>query len=127
MFRESDRERPRVRVTATVFSAMSARCSASSIIDCALRYLFIVIVTTSSCKHEECVVIYCIDGYTTYDIRHTTVMHGTFATVLLVLFTWYCSKTNHNSSKTITDNCLNTIIFIVIFIVCRQMNQEYHK
>ena len=46
----TDMERPRLRMELKFFSARSARCSASSIICWALRYLFMVIVTTSSCN-----------------------------------------------------------------------------
>ena len=45
----TDMERP-LPLAATDFSAISALCSASSNICCPLRYLFMVIVTTSSCR-----------------------------------------------------------------------------
>ena len=45
----TDMERP-LPLAATDFSAISALCSASSSICCPLRYLFIVMVTTSSCR-----------------------------------------------------------------------------
>ena len=48
----TDMERPLPRMLLTLRSAMSALCSASSSNCCDLRYLFIVMVTTSSWKHD---------------------------------------------------------------------------
>jgi hypothetical protein len=49
----TDIDRPRPLIIVMFFSATSALCSASSNMAWPLRYLFIVIVTTSSCWQNK--------------------------------------------------------------------------